>query len=322
MKKRNDITVREWVKSWQMKKKTYIKESTYATYTNIITNHILPYFDNMLLGDIDSKINQDFILYLSQCGRTDNAGGLADKTVKDIFNLWLSIIKGAEKENYMQSIENQYQYPICYHIERNKCLSREQEHKIIAILEKNLIPRNIGILLALTTGMRIGEICALQWNEIDLNAKTIKVVQTLQRIYTKTDSHGFSQVIITTPKSRNSIRVIPLSTKMTQILKKIKKSKECYFLTGEKNKWIEPRVYREYYNRLMKRNETLYVSFHGLRHTFATRCVEIGCDYKTLSEILGHASINTTMSLYVHSDLKKKRECIEKTQALFKVNEK
>ena len=102
---------------------------------------------------------------------------------------------------------------------------------------------------------------------------------------------------------------------MTQILKQFQSSNDTFFLTGKADRYTEPRVYREYYNRLMRRNHMLYVSFHGLRHTFATRCIEAGCDYKTLSEILGHADVSTTMRLYVHSDLKKKRECIEKTQS-------
>ncbi len=317
MKCKKNITVKKWIELWQTKQKPYIKESTYATYTNIIANHILPYFGDMMMRNVDSKKNQEFILYLSQYGRTDKTGGLAAKTVKDIFNLWLSIIREAEKEHYINPVTDRYQFPICSEVKTNRCLSREQESKVITVLEKNITPRNVGILLALTTGMRIGEICALQWGEINLVAQTITVTRTLQRIYTKTDSQGVSQVIITSPKSRNSIRIIPLSTKMTQILKNMKKGRESYFLTGETDRWLEPRVYREYYNRLMRRNGTLYVSFHGLRHTFATRCVETGCDYKTLSEILGHANVGTTMRLYVHSDLSKKRDCIEKTQALF-----
>ncbi len=314
MRKENDITVREWVKYWLEKQRIYIKTSTYATYSNEISNHIVPYFGDMPLKSVNSNVNQEFILHLSENGRLDKKGGLAAKTVKDIFDLWISIMKDAAKEYHINLGIEKYKYPKNSRKE-NKCLTKEQQNNIMALLEQNLVLYNVGILLALTTGMRIGEICALQWKEIDLKAQTIIITKTLQRIYTKDGNKGTSQILITSPKSQNSIREIPIPSKMTQILKQFQSSNDTFFLTGKADRYTEPRVYREYYNRLMRRNHMLYVSFHGLRHTFATRCIEAGCDYKTLSEILGHADVSTTMRLYVHSDLKKKRECIEKTQS-------
>ncbi|MCM1233435.1 MAG: site-specific integrase [Ruminococcus flavefaciens] len=266
------------------------------------------------MKNVNSSINQEFIFYLSENGRLDKKGGLAAKTVKDIFDLWISIVKDAAKENYLNLNTEKYKYPKNDR-KKIKCLTREQQNDMMKMLEQNLVLYNIGILLALTTGMRIGEICALQWKEINLETQTVAITKTLQRIYTKNGNKGSSQVIITPPKSQNSIRIIPLPSKITQILKEFQNSNDTFFLTGKTDRYTEPRVYREYYNRLMRRNHMLYVSFHGLRHTFATRCIEAGCDYKTLSEILGHADVSTTMRLYVHSDLKKKRECIEKTQS-------
>lgn len=179
-------------------------------------------------------------------------------------------------------------------------------------LQKQRSLKSLGISLALATGMRIGEVCALQWGCIDLSEGLVHVKQTLQRIYTKENGIGKSKVIVTAPKSFRSNRYIPLPEKYLPILKKHQAGPFAYLLTGKEDKFIEPRTLREYYNRLMKSNGTKYVTFHGLRHTFATRLVEAGCDYKTISELLGHADINTTFRTYVHSNMDKKRQFVEK----------
>lgn len=315
MEKIHTMTVKEWVECWKQKQKPYLKTSTYATYSNEIANHIIPFFGQIKITEINHEINQQFILYLSQNGRCDKRGGLSAKTVRDIFCLWLSILRDAEREEYMICDDKKYKYPVLNQTVSEKCLTREQENKIFIILEKNLNPRNLGILLALTTGMRIGEICGLQWGDINLHSNTVAIRKTLQRIYTKEGREGVSQILISGPKSLNANRDIPLSSKMVKMLKKYRKSDASYFLTGKEGKFIEPRSYREYYNRLMRKHNVWYVSFHGLRHTFATRCIEAGCDCKTLSEILGHADVNTTMRLYVHTSMEKKRNCIEKMQS-------
>lgn len=316
MAKEKTITVRDWIAYWSSKQHPYVKDSTYATYMNIIFNHILPYFGEMKLQDISYKKNQEFIWYLSQNGRLDKTGGLSSKTIKDIFALWLSILSDAGKEIHITIPGGKYKYPISNQEEKNNFLSIPQERQIVSFLKNNINIKNLGILLALSTGIRIGELCALQWDAISMESGTISISKTLQRIYTKDGENGTSKIIITTPKSKKSIRIIPISQKMIKLLETFQKSNETYFLTGVENKYIEPRVYREYYNRLMNKHNMHYVSFHGLRHTFATRCIEAGCDYKTLSEILGHADVGTTMRLYVHSNIEKKRNYIEKMYAL------
>lgn len=310
------ITVNTWIEYWKIKQRPYIKDSTYATYMNVISNHILPYFGEMDLQEINANKNQEFIWYLSQNGRLDQQGGLSAKTIKDILVLWMSIINDAAKENYIHAITGKYKYPVAKRSERAKCLSSGQEHQLIQLLKQDMSLRNVGILLALSTGIRIGELCALRWAEINLESKTISITRTLQRIYLKNEEGGASKVIISTPKSDRSIRTIPISHNIAKLLKPYQNCNNAFFLTGMEEKYMEPRVYREYYNRLMNKYGMHYVSFHGLRHTFATRCIEAGCDYKTLSEILGHADVSTTMRLYVHSDLNKKREYMEKMQFL------
>lgn len=316
IKEKKNITVNTWIEYWKIKQRPYIKDSTYATYINLISNHILPYFGEMCLREINANKNQEFIWHLSQNGRLDQRGGLSAKTIKDIMVLWSAIINDAAKENYIHAITGKYKYPITQKNKQTKCLSVNQEYQLIILLKQNMCLRNAGILLVLSTGIRIGELCALRWSGIELESKTISITQTLQRIYLKDEDKGTSKIIISTPKSDKSIRAIPISENIANLLEQYQNQNEAFFLTGMKEKYMEPRIYRAYYNRLMQKYSMQYVPFHGLRHTFATRCIEAGCDYKTLSEILGHADVSTTMRLYVHSDMDKKRKYIEKMQSM------
>ena len=318
--KNKKMTVESWVRIWQKENKYFVKESTFATYSVAIENHILPYFGRRQLKDIRHDDTQKFILSLSQKRKKNGGGYLALKTIKDITALWLGILAKAEQKGYICLEKEQYQYPVSVHKEvrsaSGNCLTLQEEYEIIKCLKKQKSLKSLGIALALATGMRIGEICALQWNCIDLSGGFVHVKQTLQRIYTKENGIGKSKVVVTTPKSFHSDRYIPLPENYLLLLKKHQAEPDAYLLTGNRDKFIEPRTLREYYNRLMADNGTKYVTFHGLRHTFATRLVETGCDYKTISELLGHADINTTFRTYVHSDMDKKRQFVEKAGKL------
>lgn len=325
MKKRNDMnmTVEVWIRRWQRAYRSYIKESTFATYSVAIENHILPYFGKRRIKDIRHDDNQEFILFLSQKRKKNGSGHLSFKTIKDIMALWLGILEKAERKGYICLEKRQYQYPVsgtdrsCR--ESGNCLTLQEEYELIKCLKKQKSLKSLGIALALATGMRIGEICALRWNCIDLSRGLVHVKQTLQRIYTKENGIGKSKIIVTAPKSFHSDRYIPLPEKYLLLLKKYQAEPDAYLLTGSTDKFIEPRTLREYYNRLMERNGTKYVTFHGLRHTFATRLVETGCDYKTISELLGHADINTTFRTYVHSNMDKKKQFVEKAGKLIEI---
>lgn len=315
----NEIKIEQYVYHWIEVHKPYVKNSTYATYLSNIENHIIPYFKYMKLDNITIEINQEFILFLCKKGRLNGKGGLSIKMVKDIMSIWLSILKLAKEENIIDIQEHHYRYPekdkVYFSIKKSKCLSIEQERKVMNFLQKNPNMKNVGIMMSLSTGIRIGEICALRWENIDLDNKVIYITETLQRIYLKNTNKevakGTSKIVISEPKSNKSIRIIPLADYLIKTLTPLQKQDDCFFLTGCADKWMEPRTYRDYYSRLLKKQKLLFVPFHGLRHTFATRCIEAGCDYKTVSELLGHANIETTLRLYIHSDLERKRKCID-----------
>lgn len=169
--------------------------------------------------------------------------------------------------------------------------------------------KNIGITLALCCGMRIGEVCALRWEDIDMVRRVITVCSTIGRIY-NCDSAKTLQ-LLSTPKTRNSYREIPVSPILLECLRKVRKLQiSGQYVVGDGRKPKDQRCYREYFNRLLKRLNIPHIVFHGLRHTFATRCIESQCDYKTVSVILGHSNVATTLNLYVHPNIDQKKRCI------------
>ncbi len=164
----------------------------------------------------------------------------------------------------------------------------------------------------LSAGIRIGEVCALTWEDIDTDNGIIHVRKTIQRIYLIEDGDRKTELILDTPKTKNSIRSIPMSRDLLKMLKPLKKVvNNSFFVLTNDAKPTELRTYRSYYKNLMKELNMPDLKFHGLRHSFATRCIESKCDYKTVSVLLGHSNITTTLNLYVHPNLEQKKKCID-----------
>jgi integrase len=161
--------------------------------------------------------------------------------------------------------------------------------------------------------MRIGEVCALTWEDVDTKQGVIRVSKTIERIYVIDGENKHTELIISTPKTKNSNREIPMTKDLLKVLKPLKTivNGAYYVLTNDANP-TEPRTYRNYYKQLLRKLDIPILKFHGLRHSFATRCIESQCDYKTVSVILGHANISTTLNLYVHPNLEQKKRCLDK----------
>ncbi len=301
----------KWAEIWIENKKDYVKESTYANYLLAMRNHIIPAFYSIEMNDITNRRIQEVIRLWSKAGRLEGKGGLAVKTIKDMIVVLKMCLKDYEEQYELTSKRYSIKYPITYEKGGIEVWAKEEQGRVMKLVEKNLNSETLGYAIALCTGMRIGELCALKWSDIDLLNRIIHIDKTLQRIYLKTEiGRGNTKVIITTPKSEKSVRNIPISSTLLKLLEQMKRHNEKYVLTG-KNTYIEPRVYREHYRKFITKYGIPPIKFHALRHTFATRCIENGADYKIVSELLGHSSVNLTLNLYVHPNMEDKRRCVE-----------
>lgn len=292
----------EWLKI----RKKEIKESTYVKYSAMLKLHIKPKLGNCYPLGMTSELMDDFtneLLFEDE---------LSSKTVHDILVLLNSILKytSAFFEGMFPTIR--ITYPKINKKEMRVLSSKEQSRFVTYLLE-NMDSCKFGVLLALFTGIRIGELCALRWENISLEEKTICINATMQRLHnTEENEDTRTQIMIGTPKSDTSVRIIPLMDDITELSKKIDpQNPKAYLLTGTE-KYMEPRTLQYRMEKYTGECNLEGVHFHTLRHTFATRAVEAGFEIKSLSEILGHANTSITLELYVHSSMELKRENMRK----------
>ncbi|MBF1427846.1 tyrosine-type recombinase/integrase [Hoylesella nanceiensis] len=297
-------TIREIALAWKSDKQRYVKQSTYAAYVLILENHILPSFGECRA--LSEQLVQDFVLKKLN-------SGLSIKTVKDLLIVLKMVMKFGVKNKWTDYCEWDIKYPTTESHKDIEVLTVEHHKKILDFIQQNFTFRNLGIYISLTTGLRIGEICGLKWEDIDIASGTISVKRTIERIYIAEGNHKCTKLIINTPKTKNALRDIPITKELLTMIKPLKRvmNDNFYVLTNDE-KPTEPRTYRNYYHRLMKRLNIPRLKYHGLRHSFATRCIESNCDYKTVSVLLGHSNITTTLNLYVHPNMEQKKRCIAK----------
>lgn len=287
---------KDLVLDWLKNQKIYLKYSTFTNYCNISHNQIIPNLGDYEVDQLNNDILQEFILNRLKQGRCDGKGGISQKYAQDIITV-LKLTLGKEVE-----IQLPYSPP-----KEVEIFEKSDQVALINSLQSKITNKNFGILLTIHTGLRIGELCALKWSDINFDTQLLHINKTIIRTYTKEDG---SKLNITAPKTRSSIRTIPLNKWIMQYAVLLRGLDNEYIVTG-KEKYIEPNKYRLYYNRQLKDLDLPHRKFHSLRHTFATRCIECGCDYKSLSELLGHSNVSITMNLYVHPQLELKRKCVE-----------
>ena len=304
------MKIKELVTLWINDKKLYVKKSTYSAYILLLENHILPFFGDM--EHIEEKEVQNFVF------KKFNEG-LSLKSVKDMLVVLKMILKFAFKHKYLDYFDLDIKFPPIPENKDLEVLNIADHKKIINYLKENFTFKNLGIYICLLTGMRIGEICGLKWSDIDIEQGVIKVRRTVQRIYIIDNEEKHTEISIDTPKTKNSIRDIPISSELLKVIKPLKKIvNDNFFVLTNDTKPTEPRIFRSYYERLIKTLNIPKLKFHGLRHSFATRCIESKCDYKTVSVILGHSNISTTLNLYVHPNIEQKKKCIDQMSKLLK----
>ena len=300
----------EIVTLWKEDKRQYVKRSTFSAYTLLIENHILPSFGNKTL--IEEQNVQSFVFQ-------ELDKGLSHKTIKDILIVLKMILRFGVKNKLIEYRQIDIKFPT----ERDKhsidILSRSHHRQIMEYIKSHFTFKNLGIYICLSAGMRIGEICALTWEDLDIENGIIHVQKTIQRIYIIEDNRKHTEIILDTPKTKNSIREIPMTRDLLKMIRPLKKvvNDRFYVLTNEATP-TEPRTYRNYYKQFMQTLGLPAMKFHGLRHSFATRCIESKCDYKTVSVLLGHSNISTTLNLYVPPNLEQKKRCMEQMSKLLR----
>ena len=303
---------------WLQEISTELKESSVIKYEDILRCYILPKFGDMELSEITNENLIHFVNDLRTAGGVDKKG-LAPSTVSEIITTLNSLRVYAMKRD-LTVIFN----PECVTVKRDKNIIRvfsiAEEQLLITYLLANMDLTALGILVCLYTGIRVGELCALKWDMIDLKERTMCISKTMQRMRERSGKSGKNktEVRILEPKSIHSARTIPITDTLLKLLKQYY-TPGAFLLSGDKEHFVEPRVMQKRFKRILKNCGIQDANFHATRHSFATRCVELGFDAKTLSEILGHASVTITMNKYVHPTMELKAEHMERFSGLFEM---
>ena len=289
-----------------------VKESTYARYVHLVERHIKPMLGRFPVAKISTIMIEQYIHHLLKEGRLDSKGGLSPKSASDILTIIKSSMEYAS-DNNVSVLCNLRKLAVKKEHREMRILSMDEQNTLTDYLMTDLDLIKLGILLSMFTGIRIGEVCALRWENLRLDQGILQIRETLQRVQDVTQS-GITKtkIIVTEPKSQCSIRDIPLPKFLIEIARQFEGYPEAFILTGCAERYVEPRTLQNKFKRYINDCCIPPTNYHALRHTFATRCVELGFETKSLSEILGHANVNITLNRYVHSSIELKRENMAK----------
>lgn len=303
------MSYKNWLNEWLTH---YIKPSskqrTFEQYSRVAQIHILPYLGDIELTDLTPFVLQKFITDLTTNGNKRTGKGLSPNFVKTILSVIQNSLKTAHLVGYLPEYSaNKIKRPKI--VEKQvECFSIQEQKKIEEAALSAKKDKYRGIVLCLYTGLRIGELLALTWNDIDFDKNILSVTKTCH----DGNENGKRIRIIDTPKTENSRRQIPLSKTLVKMLKDMKKKSNCEFVIADGEKPVYIRSYQRSFELLLKKLKLPHKGFHSLRHTFATRALECGMDVKSLSEILGHKNATITLNRYAHSLWEHKAEMMNK----------
>ena len=304
------MKVKDFIPAYKEFKLKTCKISSVSAYMLTVKNIILPILGEYELEAVSSK---DAELLKQVCENK----GLSKKTIQDVIICLKNILKVAS----ILEVAETKAISVLWGTGNNEtkkqveAYNKDQVRKLVTSLEETPSFKNLGLLITIYSGMRIGEVCALQWKDIDLEEKVIRVNKSIQRIYTEEDTTGKmkTELLISTPKTKSSQRDIPIVQPLFKMMKDF--AKICgpdYFVCSGTTTPIEPRTYRSYYKKKIEEIGLPHLKFHGLRHTFATQLIASKADVKTVSAILGHSDITTTLNTYVHPSRDDKRNALSK----------
>ena len=301
---------KEWLSSWL---ENYVqpsaKQRTYTRYKEIVDQHIVTQLGELDLSEITPYVLQCYVTELLKCGNLRTGKGLSANSVNSI----ITVIQNTLKTAYSLGIVGEY---VGDKIKRPRasekkveCFSMSEQKKIEQYILNEENTRFFGVLLCLYTGLRIGELLALEWSDIDMSKGELRVNKTCH--YGKDENDVFGR-ITDIPKTQSSIRTIPIPKQLMPRLREVKKKSRSTHIVSNGSNLISIRSYQRSFSALLKKLNIPHRGFHSLRHTFATRALECGIDVKTLSEILGHKNPTVTLNRYAHSLMEHKKEMMNK----------
>ena len=307
------MSFREVLFLWLNNRKIKLRPQTYAKYSQMIENHLAKTIGSQKISKINTSYLNKLLEEKINCGRLDKNGGLSTSYVKTLIFIIQSAIEFAVAQGYCQPMRGEIStlpkkktdYPV---------FSFDEQLRLESHMQEDMDGTKLGVLICLYTGLRIGELCGLQWSDIDFRKNTISVHRTVYRTINDNSDVGEpkTKLVAGEPKTISSYRDIPIPSSLLSLLQSYKKYSSSKWVVADDNmEFLDPRTYQYRFQRYLKDCAVPERNFHALRHAFASRCIEVGMDVKSLSEILGHASVNITLNTYVHSSMDQKRSQIE-----------
>jgi integrase len=309
------LCFRDVLLNWQKEKRHQHKATTENRYDYLIQTHILPELGGIHMDMISAQTINDFTDKKLEEGGLRHKAGLSPAYVRSILLIVTSVIKYAEQEKMCQPIHGTVYKPL---VEKKELtiLSTREQHRLQQFLMNHMDHTAIGILISLNTGLRIGEVCALRWTDLDFQQNIIHVRATVARVKCKQGDSPKTRLILDKPKTKASLRDIPIPSMLVSLLRDQKDLANGEFVVSDGTGFVSPRTFSYRFHRVLDKSGVSPINYHALRHTFATRCIELGMDVKSLSEILGHANVSITLNTYVHPSMDYKRAQMEKLSDL------
>lgn len=310
-----ELSFRDLLSLWLADSQIRLKASTVYRYQYLIDTHILPELGDKSLDSITSPVINSFLANKLHGGRLDGSGGLSAAYVRSITLVISSALKFGAEQGLCSTISAKIKKPTMTPKELPVLLV-DQQSTLEGTLLTNMDETKLGVYISLYTGLRIGEICALTWDDVDLKNRLIYIRNTVARVNSDTSTCSKTHLVIDTPKTASSLRCIPICSKLYTVLSDHVSKATSRFVISFNGSFVSPRTFDYRFKKLLDISNIPRINYHALRHTFATRCIEAGVDVKSLSEILGHADVSITLNTYVHSSMDLKRTQLEKIVCL------
>ena len=303
-------TFREAASLWLKDSQLSLKGASVYRYENLLNTHILPAFGNRCIDQITGTDINSFLTKKMVSGRVDGKGGLSPSYVRSIMLVIKAVLSYASENRMCLPLQSKISKPQDIAKEL-PVLTKNEQNLLVNMCLTQIDETKVCVLLSLYAGLRIGEICALEWEDLDFENQLIHVRKTVSRVSATEENLARSTLIITRPKTVSSFRDIPICSWLVPVLKQVHDIRRSSFVASSHAGFVSPRTFDYRYHKLLKTAGIQTVNYHALRHTFATRCIEAGVDVKTLSELLGHTDASITLNTYVHSSMERKRSQLE-----------